>query len=68
MDSVSVFAPRLTPVVAEDEPVSETREAPEVVAEMSNTPAPLDVTPEEEAMDPDPLSASVPPATVVALV
>ena len=66
LDSVNVLPPRLTPVAAEDEPASAAIDAPLVVAEMSNTPAPLLVTPDDVAMLPAVDSAKVPPLIVVA--
>ena len=60
-----MLVPRLTPVAAEDEPVRPTIEAPLVVPEISNTPAPDETTP-DEAMLPLPDSNKVPPLIVVA--
>ena len=45
---------------------SDTIVAPDDVPETSKTPAPLEVTPLEEAIEPLPDSASVPPLIVVA--
>ena len=61
-----MLVPRLTPVAVDDEPVRLTIEAPLVVPEISNTPPPDEVTPEEVAMLPLPDSANVPPFTAVA--
>ena len=57
---VSALLPSATVPV----PVSALMEAPLVVAEMSNVPA--SATPDEEAIAPEPDSASVPPLMVVA--
>ena len=51
--------PRLAPVVADDDPVRLAIAAPLVVAEISNTPEPDDVTPEDAAIVPV-VSARVP--------
>ena len=66
MESVSDLTPKLTPVPADELPVSETIVAPVVVAEISKIPDPLCVTPLEVAMAPVPDKASVPALIVVA--
>ena len=55
----------MTPVVAVDDPESEAIDAPDVVPEISNTPAPESNTPEEFAMAPPPAKANVPALIVV---
>jgi len=66
LESVSDLPPKLTPVPADELPVSETIVAPVVVAEISKIPDPLCVTPLEVAMAPVPDKESVPALIVVA--
>ena len=66
---VSALAPKVTPVaptvVAEDVPSSDLIVAPVVVPEISKIPAPLITTPDEGAILPVPVKASLPPLIAV---
>ena len=59
----AVMVSGLAPSVVEPLPASVVMEAPDVVVEISNTP--LSVTPEDEAMAPDPVRVSVAPELMV---
>ena len=65
MFAVSVRLPSATAVAAVELPDSPCTVAPRVVPEISSTPLPDSVTPDELATLPAPVSASVPALTVV---